>query len=186
MKIYFCGAHSSGKSTLTRYVSEKYKLPIITEAARMILSERELNIDSLRYNMDLVDDYQTNVFNRQLEEENKKQSFVSDRSFDCLAYSCQHSNTFSTLLNSKEFKEYLKVLKDPNSIIFFVRPSKATIKQDGVRETINWDGIVAIDAMVKMLLEMHNLRYFQISVDNMQERVRLIDSVLSLCNISTK
>lgn len=68
MKVYFSGAHSSGKTTCARYVSEKYKLPIVTEVARMVLSEQELQLDSLRYDMNLVDSYQSQVFYRQMVE----------------------------------------------------------------------------------------------------------------------
>ena len=180
MRIYFIGSHSSGKTTLARYVSQQYKIPMITEVARQILSEKELHLDSLRTNLDVVDEYQKTIFYRQLEEEQKFESYVSDRSFDCLSYAAQHSRILSKLLATRELSSYLDILKHSESIIFFVRPSKATMRADGVRESLNWDGVVAIDAMTKMLLEMFELRYFQINIDNMQERIRLIDSVLSL------
>jgi nicotinamide riboside kinase len=180
MKIYICGSHSCGKTTLARYVSGKYKLPMITEVARMILSEKELNLDSLRTNLDVVDNYQSDIFYRQIQEEKKHESFVSDRSFDCLAYAAQHSRTLPNLLNSPEMTEYLTGLRDKKTVIFFVRPSKATLKEDGVRESLNWDGVIAIDSMIKFMLEMWNLSYFQINIGNMQERVKFIDSVLSL------
>jgi len=182
MRVYICGAHSSGKTTLARYVSEKYCLPLIPEIARMILSEKELHLDSLRTNLDVVDDYQTQIFFKQIEQESKHENFVSDRSFDCLAYAAQHSRVFSILMKSPELEKYIEFLKSPKSIMFFVRPSKATLKEDGIREHLTWDGIVAIDAMVKLLFETFGLRYFQINTDNMQERVRLIDSVISLHN----
>lgn len=183
MKVYFVGSHSTGKTTCARYVSNKYSLPMITEVARAVLSEKELQLDSLRYDMDLVDDYQNAIFERQLDEEKKYTDFVSDRSFDCLAYAAQHTRIFAGLMHSAELSEYIDALRAPDSFIFFVRPSKATLKADGVREAINWDGIVAIDSMVKLMLEMWNLRYFQINMDNMQERVKLIDGVLSLAKM---
>lgn len=183
MKIYLIGSHGTGKTTLSRYISEKYKLPMLTEAARTILSEKELQIDSLRYNLDIVDNYQTDVFKRQLVEENKYQDFVADRSLlDSLAYTAQHSRELFNLINSKEVDPYIESLKSSKSIIFFVRPSKATLKQDGVRETLSWEGVIQIDSYVKFMLEMFQLNYFQINMDNMQERVRLIDSVLKLTN----
>jgi predicted ATPase len=181
MKIYFCGSHGVGKTTLARYVSDTYSLPLITEVARMILSEQELQVDTLRYDMTLVDHYQSQVFNRQAQEEAKYTSFVSDRSaIDALAYAGQHARILPQLLKSSLLTECLSVLREPNSILFFVRPSKATLKADGVRELLNWDGIVSIDAQIKLLLEMFYLRYFQINTDNMQERIRLIDNILSL------
>lgn len=179
MKIYYIGAHSSGKSTLARYTSEKYKLPILTECARMVLSERELNVDSLRSDIEIVNSYQTEVFNRQLLEESKLTNFVADRSLlDSIAYSAQHSTITNQLINKPEFEQYVNNLKD--ATIFFVRPSKATLKSDGVREQLNWDAVVSIDAMLKLLLEMFSIKYFQINTDNMQERIRQVDSMLVL------
>lgn len=178
MKVYFIGAHSTGKTTCARYVSEKYSLPMITEVARAVLSEKELQLDSLRYDMDMVDEYQRQVFHRQLQEEYKLKHFVSDRSFDGLAYAAQHSRILPELLTTDGLEPYIASLREPDVFIFFVRPSKATLKADGVRESLNWDGVVAIDAMVKFMLSMWNLPYFQINMDNMQERVQLIDSVL--------
>jgi nicotinamide riboside kinase len=180
MKVYFVGSHSTGKTTCARYVSETYQVPMITEVARMILSEKELHLDSLRYDMKLVDDYQNQIFLRQLDEESKYKEFVSDRSFDCLAYAAQHTRLLPKLLNSPELQPYLDSLRQPDSFIFYVRPSKATLRADGVRESLSWDSVLAIDSMVKFLLEMFELRYFQINMDNMQERTRFIDAVLSI------
>jgi len=181
MRIYFSGAHSVGKSTLVKYTSQKYKLPMVTEVARMVLSEKELQLDSLRYDMNLVDEYQFQIFYRQLVEEAKYSSFVSDRSaIDSLAYSAQHTRILTQLLASVELKSYLPILRIPDSIVFFVRPSKATLRADGVRESINWDGAVAIDAQIKVFYEMFEVRYFEINTDSMQSRIRLIDAVLSL------
>lgn len=178
MKVYFVGAHSTGKTTCARYVSEKYNLPMITEVARAVLSEKELHLDSLRYNMDLVDDYQEAIFYRQLSEEQKHNDFVSDRSFDCLAYAAQHTRILSKLMESGELEPYLTKLREPDSFIFFVRPSKATLKADGVRESLTWDGVVAIDAMIKFMLEMWQIRHYQINMENMQERIQLINAVI--------
>jgi hypothetical protein len=180
MKVYFVGAHSTGKTTCARYVSEKYKLPMITEVARAVLSEKEWQLDSLRYDMDKVDAYQRQVFVRQMVEETKHSSFVSDRSFDGLAYAAQHSRILPELMGLPDLPAYIDSLKAPGSFIFYVRPSKVTLKADGVREAINWEGVVSIDAMVKFMLQMWELRYFQIPMENMQERIQLIDNVLSV------
>lgn len=180
MRVYFVGSHSTGKTTCARYVSEKYDLPMITEVARAVLSEKELHLDSLRYNMDLVDEYQEAIFFRQLSEEQKHSDFVSDRSFDCLAYAAQHTRILPKLLLSERTGPYIQKLKAPDSFIFFVRPSRATLKADGVRESLTWDGVVAIDAMIKFMLVQWELPHFQINMDNMRERVQLIDSVLTL------
>ncbi|HVI40979.1 MAG TPA: AAA family ATPase [Anaerovoracaceae bacterium] len=179
MRIYFIGSHSTGKTTLARYTSNLKKLPLLTEVARTILAEKELHVDSLRADLNVVNDYQKEVFLRQLAEEKKYPSFVSDRSFDCLAYTAQHSTILNEVLKTKELTDYVNSLKDPNVKLFFVRPSKATLKNDGVREHIVWDNIVAIDAMIKFMVEMWKIPCIQVSTDSMQERVRLIESIIS-------
>lgn len=183
MKIYFSGAHGVGKSTLARHVSKKHQLPMICEAARQILAEQELQINVLRYDLDVVDSYQKQVFERQLSEENKQESFVADRSLiDCLGYSAQHSRILPELLASPFLTTYITNLRSSGSILFFVRPSRATLhaQVDGVREELDWDGIISIDAQIKFMLQMWELPHFQINMDNMQERVQLIESVLAL------
>lgn len=181
MKIYIAGAHSCGKTTLARFISENYQLPMISEVARMVLSEKELQLDSLRHDIKLVNDYQRQIFHRQIKEEEKEEKFVSDRCLiDVLAYSAQHTYILPDLFYSPSLTTYLEKLREPNTYIFFVRPSKAILKSDGVREQISWEGIVAIDAQIKFMLRMWQLRYFQISMDNMQERIQMIDAVLSL------
>ena len=69
MKVYVSGCHGSGKSSLARYISKQYNLPMISECARMILSEQELQVDSLRADLNVADKFQEDIFLRQLEEE---------------------------------------------------------------------------------------------------------------------
>jgi adenylate kinase family enzyme len=180
MRVYLSGAHGSGKSTLARHISQQYKLLMLTEAARKVLSERELRLDDIRHDLDLVDDYQQEVFSRQLAEETKHTDFVSDRCIlDCLAYSAQHTRILPKLLQSPELTTNIARLKQADVKLFFVRPSKLTLKADGVREQLSWEGVIAIDAMLKLLLEMFELPYFIIASESMQERTKLISSVLS-------
>lgn len=179
MRIYLIGSHAVGKSTLAKYISKKYDLAMIFETARMILSERELHLDTLRSDLDVTDTYQKAVFDRQIAEEQKYKSFVSDRSLiDICAYSAQHSRIISSLLKSKEFQEYISQLKQKDVKIFYVRPSKVTAKNDGVRENIIWDDIIAIDSMVKILLEIYEIDFICLKTDNMQERIQTIDTIL--------
>ena len=48
MRIYFVGSHATGKTTLCRYVSRRYGLPMISEVARAVLAEMETSLDALR------------------------------------------------------------------------------------------------------------------------------------------
>jgi len=119
MRIYLAGSHSSGKSTLANYISKEYKLPMITEVARSVLSEKELNLKQLRTDINVANDFQRTIFYKQIEKEKQNESFVSDRCIDCLAYTANHTNILNEIKNTKEYEEYVKYLKQSDSLIFF-------------------------------------------------------------------
>lgn len=178
MHIYFVGAHGAGKTSCVRYVSEKYKIPMITEVARQVMAEMELSLEKLRTNLELVNLYQKQVFLRQVTIEREHQgSFVSDRAFDNLAYAAEHATILRDLLAHKECKWYFEWIKQ--GIFFFVRPYQSFMVEDGMREKGTWEAVVRIDGMIKFLLEMAGVKYFNLAAASFQERVRLIDFVLS-------
>ncbi len=179
MRCYFIGAHSTGKTTMANYVAKKYGIPMLTEVARSILAERELSMDTLRHDLETVDSFQRDIFFRQVKAEEGKDSFVSDRSFDNLAYAAQHARILRSVLETPEAVAYVDGLRREDVVIFFVRPVRSTMREDGVREEVVWDELNRIDGMVKFMLEMWGLRYYQISTGSMQERARFVDAVIS-------
>src|SRR6516165_5051604 len=127
MRVYFIGSHATGKTTLCRYVSRRYGLPMITEVARAVLAELEASLDALRTDVDLVADYQRRVFERQVAiEKLQTGGFVSDRAFDNLAYAAEHTTVVSDLLGSETFQDYMKWVA--RGIVFFVRPHPSLLK----------------------------------------------------------
>jgi len=181
MRIYFVGSHATGKTTMTRWVSRRYGIPMITEVARSVLAELETNFDTLRTDMDRVGDYQRRVFERQIATERlQEKGFVSDRAFDNLAYAAEHATILGDIMseeNGGEIRKYMQWVSD--GLVFFVRPHKSLLKEDGVRAGVDWDAVVRIDGMVKLLLEQYSIRYMPIDTPSMQERVRAVEFVLS-------
>jgi nicotinamide riboside kinase len=179
VRIYFIGAHSTGKTTMARYVAENYGIPLLTEVARSLLAERELTMETLRSDLPVVDSFQKGIFFRQMEVEKGRDSFVSDRSFDNLAYAAQHSRVLREVLETPAARAYVERLRSEDVLIFFVRPVRSTMRNDGVREQVEWEGLQQIDGMVKFMLEMWGLRHFQISTGSMQERARFVDAIIT-------
>ena len=180
MRIYFSGSESSGKTTLARYTAKKYKLDFLPETARTVLAEQELDINNMRADIDMADKYQRLVFDRQIKEEQKLTSFVADRSLiDVIAYSLQYSTIGHSLYFSDELTQYIKALRSEGAIVFFVRPSKSTLHNDGARETVSWEKAVGIDATMKTLFNLIDIDYYQIHTDSAQERTQIINQVLS-------
>jgi predicted ATPase len=178
MRIYLVGSHATGKTTLCRYVSRRYGLPMISEVARAVLAEMETSLDALRTDMDLVAEYQERVFARQVSVEKQHGSrFVSDRAFDNLAYVAEHTTNAAAMLNDERFRDYMQWVRE--GIVFFVRPHPSLLREDGVRAGVSWDSVVRIDGMVKLMLEQHGVSYLPLESVSMQERVRAIDFVLA-------
>jgi nicotinamide riboside kinase len=183
MRIYFVGSHATGKTTLCRYVSRRYGLPMISEVARAVLAEMETGFDALRTDMDLVGEYQERVFERQVAVEHMHQGrFVSDRAFDNLAYVAEHTMNAASMMNDQRFHDYMKWVRE--GIVFFLRPHQSLLKEDGVRAGVSWDSVLRIDGMVKLMLEQHGISYLPLESVSMQERVRAVEFVLSRCGLS--
>jgi len=177
MRIYFVGSHATGKTTLCRYVSRHYGLPMITEVARGVLAEMETSFDALRTDIELVATYQRKVFERQIATERVHAGgFVSDRAFDNLAYAAEHTTILADLLGDGAFTDYMQWVA--NGVVFFLRPHHSLLKDDGVRAGISWDSVLRIDGMVKLLLEQHRIRYLPVESVSMQERVRILEFVI--------
>ena len=183
MRIYFVGSHATGKTTLCRYVSRRYGLPMISEMARAVLAEMETGLDALRTDMDLVAEYQERVFARQVAVEKLHEGrFVSDRAFDNLAYVAEHTTNAAAMMNDQRFLDYMKWVRE--GVVFFLRPHQSLLKDDGVRAGVSWDSVLRIDGMVKLMLEQHNISYLPIESVSMQERVRAVEFVLARCGVA--
>ena len=185
MRIYFIGSHSTGKTTMARFVSQRYGLPMISEVARSVLAELETPLESLRADIDAVNRYQAKVFERQIEvERNYKGGFVSDRAFDSMAYTAEHATILGDLMQGKAFHEYMEWVRD--GIVFYLRPHHHLLKEDGVRASVDWESVIRIDGMIKLLCEQFKIRYLPVESLNMQERVKAVEFVLGKPEVVVK
>ncbi|HKB16658.1 MAG TPA: AAA family ATPase [Planctomycetota bacterium] len=181
LRVYLVGAHATGKTTLARYVRDHYGLPMISEVARAVLAELETSLDRLRSDVDAVSRYQREVFFRQIEAERAQAArggFVSDRAFCNLAYAANHATIMAEVFRDPILDDYMRWVGE--GIVFFLRPHRELLAADGVRAGLAWEDVLVVDGMVKLFLEMYGIPYFPVSMVAMQERVRLLDAVLSL------
>jgi len=177
MRVYFIGSHATGKTTMARHVSSHYGIPMISEVARAVLAEMETSLDNLRTDMDLVNQYQRKVFERQIAvEKNYRGAFVSDRAFDNLAYTADHATILADLMRTEEFTRYMDWVRDGK--VFFLRPHSLLLKEDGVRAAVDWESVIRIDGMIKLFLEQYRIKYLPIQSLSMQERVKVVEFVL--------
>lgn len=183
LRIYLVGAHATGKTTLARWIRDRYGVPMISEVARSVLAEMEAQLDALRSNVDLVDRYQREVFTRQIEAERTHVGpFVSDRAFCNLAYAAHHATILGGIAGDPRLSEYMDSVR--GGLVFFLRPHRELIVADGVRAGLDWEDVVRIDGMVKLMLEMFSVPYIPVASLSMQERVRLVERVLALAGMA--
>jgi len=182
LRLYLVGAHSTGKTTLARWVRDAYGLPMISEVARGVLAEMEARLDALRTDVALVNRYQREVFERQIAAEKElKNGFVSDRAFCNLAYAAQHSTILADIARDSQLADYMETVR--GGLVFYLRPHRELLAEDGVRAGVAWEEVVRIDGMVKLLLEQFDVPYIPVASLSMQERVRLVERVLTLAHI---
>lgn len=184
-RIYMVGAHATGKTTLARWVRDHYGVPMIAEVARGVLAEMEARLDTLRTDIELVNRYQREVFHRQIEaEHNVAGAFVSDRAFCNLAYAAHHSTILGDVFRDRRLADYMGWVRQ--GIVFFLRPHRELVVADGVRAGLEWEEVVRIDGMVKLLLEVFDVPYIPVQSLSMQERVRLVQRVLDLAGLPSQ
>ena len=181
-RIYLVGAHATGMTTLARWIRDRYHVPMIAEVARGVLAEMEEQLETLRTDIDLVDRYQATVFTRQIDAERAiGGSFVSDRAFCNLAYAAHHSSILGKIFRDPRLDEYMQWVKQ--GVVLFLRPHQELLVDDGVRAAIEWEEVIRIDGMVKLLLEQFDVPYIPVASLSMQERIRLVERVLDLAGL---
>lgn len=178
LRIYVCGAHSTGKTTLARHIARELGLPLINEVARQVIAEMELSFETLRVDVVRAGEYQREVFRRQMEvEERYPGGFVSDRTFDNLAYAARHSMVIPQLLDG-DCMRYFGRVRD--SLVLFVRPHRECMVNDGYREQVEWDEINRIDGILDFLLAWQQIPSVGISELNMKDRLRTAMTAVKL------
>jgi nicotinamide riboside kinase len=181
-RVYLVGSHATGKTTLARWIRDRFGLPMIAEVARGVLAEMEAKLESLRTDIELVNRYQVQVFLRQIEAEQRIDGpFVSDRAFCNLAYAAHHSTILAEVFRDQRLRDYMESVRQ--GVVFFLRPHRELVVADGVRAGLEWEEVVRIDGMVKLMLEMFDVPYVPVESLSMQERVRCVDRVLTLAGL---
>ena len=88
----------------------------------------------------------------------------------------ENTTIFADMVEDTGFADYMKWVA--GGIVFFLRPHRSLLVEDGVRSGVDWESVVRIDGMVKLLLEMYRVYYLPVESLSMQERVRAVQFVL--------
>jgi nicotinamide riboside kinase len=172
--VYFCGADSTGKSELVKYVATRYCMRKVPETARSVLHEEGYTLTGLRVKSETADAYQLAVFERQIAQEARtERPFVADRGLDNLAYASEHGRCAADLAERPEVGEY--VTRQREAVVFLVRPHKELRAEDGTRALPSWEGQNRIDAKIELLLQLWRVPHVVIAESSAARREEQID-----------
>lgn len=161
-KISIIGTQSSGKTTLAKELSQKLKLPMITEIARRWNIEKVSQIELV--------DIQKEMLNIQILEENKYEQFISDRgTIDNLSY---WLHNVADIVSYGENKRYqMKALMNVGkySHIFLLKPEFYPVN-DGFRNT-NIIYQLQIAEVIDTIIRLYGIKYYRLT-GTIENRVR--------------
>lgn len=181
LKIFLVGAHSTGKTTILEHIYERYNINKIHETAREIIQKYGGSLKDIRCDLELSKRFQRDIIEQQIEKEKRTDNpFIADRGLDIIAYFCEHTLDTSEILSKDYVREYLNKYKDDESVVFFIRPEKCLIEDDGVREDLSPEDIYKMDGIIKYILESYNINYITLRTKNLNERIRAVQTVLEL------
>lgn len=167
MKIAIVGSHWTWKSTLLEY--QQTGLPKIKEVARDIV--RSLWKKPQDMSMKELIDFQTQIYEEQIKQENMHKSFISDRwIYDNLAYAKNVAEPLYDLL-SKRAKEHHKWYD-----YVFYTPIEFELEDDNVRFT-DLDFQRHIDESILSILDVFNVDYYNLS-GSVDERLETMDRII--------
>lgn len=179
MKIAVSGSHSVGKTTLVKYIAEKYSLPILQEKARYFMNNgfpfKELEKDT-----ELFIDFQRHIFDFQIKEEKETSDFVVDRTlFDSVSY-LQERLIKERYEDYSVYQKYLNLALSNYvgyNYIFFIEVHEDLIIADGFRN-INLYYLYAIQDLILRKFEEFELPIIKISTPDFEKRKAIVNYYL--------
>ncbi|RIB02854.1 cytochrome P450 [Gigaspora rosea] len=188
-KIVLVGAHSVGKTTLARFIKSHIDGILVTETARTLIKELNLNADILRNDPDKSLEFQAAIIKAQCvkEEEIEHEFAILDRSaLDAIIYAqafCK--KRWKELLDMEETNKCLEHYRQKNKyLIFLIEPQKECLKADGVRMMpIDYEDWISFSESFKNLMNEYNIEFNTINVLDLNQRYSIVMNALFAQNI---
>lgn len=184
MRIAVVGTHGVGKTTLAKWISEEYQIPLLSEQAGHLL-KTDFPFFETERDFEVFKQFQETVLDNQIKEESDNWSgFVADRSIlDSLAY--VHVRT----LIERDFGNWLedyrhrivKSMIGRYDVLFFVRYHEDFLGSDPEIRNMNPVFMQEIDRFLHYTLLRSNktwLNWVEISSNVQKERREIVKEFL--------
>lgn len=179
MKIFLCGTHSCGKTTLAREIASRHKFTLVEESAREIIVEGNVDLSTFSRDVIAADKFQETVARSHIHkaEHAPKGDVVFDRGLDFLVYSSMFS-TGCQQQYDKYFWYIERFLKAKDSRVFVLDPHEAMMKDDGARKSLDMVTAWSITNGIILLLEIHDVPYIRLTTHKLLDRIKTVDAVI--------
>ena len=176
LRVAFVGTSGTGKSTLSRFVSDRMGIPHIEEQARVVSSDMGTTLRDMRYRDPYLFQRRVLEYQFQREKDLSGSGFISDRSvFDPLVYLMRFTDPTPMLVSQYKAIIFRYYSNHPYTHIFYLRPGEFDPPDDGVRST---DRLYRyqVDGMFLMLLNSYSIPYRVITgtIEDRYEKVARI------------
>ncbi|XP_071941213.1 uncharacterized protein [Antedon mediterranea] len=178
LRVFLCGAHSTGKTTLLEDVVKAMPVGLHyeEEIARRLIRELDLSIEERDpyTKPDVFEEFQRMVFKGQCEmernNEDSNRDYIADRSIDPVVYTSVYLgvDAKNRLLELPYVKECIERYK--NSIIFAVYPHEECIELDDIRLPPTLKELTVFTETLIDILSEFNISYTPITVLDRKER----------------
>ncbi|CAG8724948.1 3098_t:CDS:2 [Gigaspora rosea] len=186
-KIVFIGAQSVGKTTLANFIKSHMNGIMITEIARNLMEELNLNTNTmkiLRNDPDKTFEFQATTIKIQCEKEDEieLEFAILDRcAFDSIVYAQNFcKKRWRELLDMKETNKCLERYRQKDRyIIFLIEPQKECLEADGIRTApANYEEWISFSDSFKMALKEFNIEFNIINVLDINQRYSIVKNAL--------
>lgn len=186
-RIYICGSHSTGKTTLVRELFRQLgaQFNIVQEAAREVIKSQQVSFSEMSTSICKANRFQHDVLSEHLELHDNAlascdnlKGLIFDRGPDFLAYAAMYTTVAANQFKMKSVQSYLEYLSYINAYVFLLEPHEELLSNDGTRSSLDMRTAIEITAMIRCILELHGIPYTYISDKNLVNRVKLIRATI--------
>ncbi|XP_001635923.2 uncharacterized protein LOC5515746 [Nematostella vectensis] len=180
LRIFICGSHSVGKTTLVKLLARQTQIHDEAEVARRVIHNLGLHRDDFdpEKNPKRFLKLQEEIIREQSRTEQRNseccRSYIADRGIDPVVYAAEYlgEKEADYLLSLAETQE--SIARYQTSLVFVIKPFPECFMEDNVRLSPRIDEAVAFTAAMEALLHRLQITYTLIDVLDVQERVNIV------------
>ncbi|XP_028403013.1 uncharacterized protein LOC114525785 [Dendronephthya gigantea] len=188
LRVFICGAHSSGKTTLLQslLVEPGHDFHVVNEIARKILAKNRWQAEDFnpKINPATFYEFQLQILRAQWHSDvelcRQNTTYISDRGLDPIIYCKMYlgEEWFRKIMNTKEAEECIKRHKASNTLTVIIRPHRECIQEDGTRMVPKMEELVKFTEIFLEFFKEYDIQYEIIEELCLDTRVALLKSFI--------